>query len=69
MDFMPEARSRWVAQKPRREWRTRPMRIPRIQAALAARIRASSTPARCVSQIEIELPCASCHRKHCDMQL
>ena len=47
----------------------RTMRISRIRAALAACARASSTPTRCLLQIEVELPRASCHGLHCDMQV
>ena len=52
-----------------RERCARTMRISRIRAALAARARAPSSPARCRAQIEVELPSASRHRMHCDMYL
>jgi hypothetical protein len=58
-----------VARKPRREWSARPVRISRIRAALSARTRASSAPARCLTQIEVELPRASSHDRHSDMRV
>jgi hypothetical protein len=47
----------------------RTVRVPRTRAALAARTRASSAPARRVTKTEVELPSASCHDLHCDMQV
>src|SRR5262245_53175593 len=47
----------------------RAMRMPRARAALAARTRAASTPARAFSQIELELPNSPCHERHCDIQV
>ena len=59
-----------VARKTGGERRTSTPRMTRIQTGLAPGTRASSTPARCFSQIEIELPCPTCrHDLHCDMQV
>ena len=60
---------RHVAGKPRRERRTRPVRMARAWAALAARTRASAAPARRLPQIQIELTNSPRHDPHCDMQM
>jgi hypothetical protein len=52
-----------------RERCARTVIMARARAARAARTRASSTPARAFAKIEIELPNASPHGLHCDMQL
>jgi hypothetical protein len=52
-----------------REGRTPPMRIARTRTGLAPGTRASATPARYVAKTEIELPTASRHDLHCDMQV
>jgi len=43
------------------------VRMPRARAALAARTRASSAPARGFAEIELELLIASCHDLGSDM--
>ena len=52
-----------------RKRRARTVIMARARAALAARTRASSTPARAFAQIEFELSGASRHDPDCDMQV
>jgi len=55
---------------PRRDRLARPVRMPRARAALAARTRALSTPARALAKIELQLPNpTNRHDPHDDMQL
>ncbi len=60
---------RHVTREQARERLTRSMRMSRARAALAARTRASSTPARAFVKAELELSCTPCHDLHCDMQV
>jgi len=58
-----------VAWEARRERTACTMRISRIRAALAASARASPTPARRVSEIEVELPTSSLHADQSDRRV
>jgi hypothetical protein len=51
-----------MAGEARRQRRTHPVRITRVQSALAASARAPSSPARCLTEIQIELTTPPCHR-------
>ena len=51
------------------EFRSRTVTMARARAALAARTRASSTPARALAQIERELSHSTSHDPHLDMQV
>ena len=54
---------RHMTWEPRRQTRTRPMRVPRIRTRLAPGSFATSTPARRFSQFQIELPPSPLHRQ------
>jgi len=58
-----------VTRKPRRERCAHAMRMARIRTGLTPGTRASSSPARCVPQIERKLSDPPCHDPKCDMQL
>ena len=58
-----------VARKTGGERRTSTPRMTRIQTGLAPGTRASSSPARASTQIELELPNSPGHEQHCDMRL